>query len=523
MKTIFSVLILFISSVSFAQQNTILLIADDVSPDYFGFYANSDTAVTPILSDLASKGVVFDHAWAYPVCSPTRASMFTGRYGFRTGIGAVVAGANTNQLSTSETSLATVLKAQAPTLFSTACVGKWHLHAQQGNLNNPSIMGYDLYSGNFAGAIPDYYNYTKITNGASSAVTNYSTTEIIDDAIDWLDTIPSNQPFFLWVAFNAPHDPFHKPPSNLISRPNLPGTTNHINQNRDEYFKASIDALDTETGRLLQYLSTNGLLDSTNIIFIGDNGSPNQVTKSPVTGRSKGTIYNYGVEIPMFISGPAVVAPNRRTNEMVSTVDMFATIADLSGVTNWNPNSVIQDTRTLMPVLKNQSSTIRGYQYSELFGQSANNDGKSIRNLDYHLIRFDSTGTQEFYKISTDTFEANDLLLSVSTMTATDISNYHLLCDSLNNLVGGIGCMPLATNDIEKEYASLRLYPNPVGDIIYFKSEKEIDRISIYDAQGRLINTRVENNITEIETKKLAQGYYYIKINNRAVRPFIKD
>lgn len=522
MITRITLLLLLVAKFSLAQQNTILLIADDVSPDYFGFYSNTDTANTPNLSNLASKGVVFNRAWAYPICSPTRSSIFTGRYGFRTGMGAVVAGPGTNQLSTSETSLATVLRNQAPIQYSTACVGKWHLHSKQGNLNKPSIMGYQYYSGNFAGAITDFYYYQTITNGTIDTSVIYATTETINNAINWLDTIPSNKPFFLWVAFNAPHDPYHKPPNSLITNTSLPGTNGHINANKAEYFKAAIEGLDTETGRLIQYLNTNGLLDSTNFIFIGDNGTPEDVTKNPLSGRSKGTIYNYGVEIPMFISGPAIVSPSRRTNEMTCTVDLFATIADLSGVTNWNPNNVLQDSRTLMPIIKNQNATIREYQFSEQFGSSASRDGKSIRNQNYHLIRFDSTNTQEFYNISIDTFEATNLLLSPSTMSASDIANYHLLCDSLNSLVGGTNCLPLSSKNIIKKADNIQIFPNPANSILNIRANNRIHSITIFDGLGRILIEKSATNINQIDIKNLANGFYYIKINKSFVTSLTK-
>lgn len=523
MKTKLLLLFLLMAQVALAQQNTILLIADDVSPAYFGIYGSTDTAVTPNLNSLARNGVIFNRAWAYPICSPTRASMMTGRYGFRTGMGHVVSGPSTNQLSLSETSIAHVLRNQNATPYATGIVGKWHLHSQQGNLNNPSALDWQYYSGNFAGGIPDYYNYQKITNGVQSTSTTYSTTQIINDAISWLDTLPQGQPFFLWVAFNAPHTPFHKPPSNLISQPNLPGTTGHINNNESLYFKAALDALDSETGRLMQFLSTNGLLDSTNFIFLGDNGSPNQVSQNPVNNRSKGTIYNYGVQVPLFISGPAVSAPGRRSDAMVSSVDLYATIADLSGVTNWNPLSVVQDSRTLLPVIKNQGQPIRGYQFSEQFGTSATLDGKSIRNLDYHLLRFDSTNTQEFYKIRTDTFETTNLLLSVSTMTAADIANYHLLCDSINILLGGgFDCLPLSNSNIESLSNSFELFPNPVSTYLNVSFAEKITALNIYDAQGRAVLNKSGNSIQGINIENLAQGFYYLQVNEGFLKPFTK-
>lgn len=513
-------LLLLISQVCLAQQNTVLIIADDVSQAYFGFNSNQDTATTPNLNSLAKQGIVFDKAWAYPVCSPTRSSIFTGRYGFRTGMGTVVAGPSTNQLSTTETSIASVLRNQISPAYNTACVGKWHLHSQMGNTNNPQIMGYQFYSGTFAGAITDYYNYNTVTNGTTGTSTTYSTTKIINDAIGWIDTLSNNNPFFLWLGFNAPHTPFHKPPDSLISV-TLSGTVAHINANKSTYFKASIEALDTELGRLMQHLDNIGELDSTNFIFIGDNGSPGQVSQNPIANRSKGTIYDYGVHVPMFIYGPAVVNGGRVSNQMVSVVDLFATIADLSGVQNWNPTNTTLDSRSLMPIIKNQNTTIRNYIFSEQFGANATNDGKSIRNNDYHLLRFDSTLNEEFYKISTDTFETNNLL-NASSLTSTDILNYHLLCDSLSNLIGTVSCLPLSNTKLIKESKQAFLSPNPSNGFFRINNLNKPATIKILNIEGRILKTINNYQIENIDIEYLAKGYYLIQIDNNTNLPLVK-
>ncbi len=519
MKKIF--LLLLLSQAALSQQNTILIIADDVSPAYFGMYATADTASTPNFRAMANNGVLFNKVWAYPICSPTRASLFTGRYGFRTGMGAVVAGPTTNQLSTTETSIATLLRTQTSTPYATACIGKWHLHAKPGNLNNPSIMGYQLYSGSFAGAIPDYYNYERVRNGSIDTVTTYATTQSVNDAIAWLDTVPSAQPFFLWMGFNAPHDPYHKPPNNLITNPALPGTLNHINNNKSTYFKAAIEALDSEFGRLVQYLDNNNLLDSTNFIFMGDNGSPNDVSQNPINNRSKATIYDYGVHVPMFISGPAVNNPGRVNDELVTTVDLFATIAELSGVNNMNPNNVTLDSRSLVPYIKDQTATPRGYIFSEQFGVSATKDGKSIRNADYHLLRFDAQA-EEFYHIAVDPTETNNLLLT-SNMTATDIANYHALCDSLNSLLGTGSCLPLVNDDLKTADNRLSIYPNPVLNNLSMKGNDHVVLVKIFNSLGSLIlQEEVEPNAT-INLATLANGSYYLKTEDGQVLPFTKQ
>jgi arylsulfatase A-like enzyme len=330
-------LLLFITYNFSAQRNTILIIADDVSPDYFGIYhESSDTANTPNIRNLLNKGVIFTNAWGSPLCSVTRAGILTGRFPFRTGIGAVITGTASPQIDTAEMSVAKLLKYYAPIKYSTACVGKWHLTlGQPSKYLYPNKCGYDYYSGNFNGAISDYYNYPIITNGITSTVTTYATTKTVDDAINWIDTITPNNPFFLWLAFNAPHTPLHIPPSNLTTITGLTGTTADINTNGNNYLKAALEALDTEVGRLMTYLTTNNLMDSTNIVFIGDNGNDTRTSHNPIKSKSKNTLYNYGVRVPMIISGPSVVNPSRTSNALVSTTDLFATICEMNNFHNW--------------------------------------------------------------------------------------------------------------------------------------------------------------------------------------------
>ena len=159
------------------------------------------------------------------------------------------------------------------------------------------------------------------------------------DAINWLDTLPNGKPFFMWLAFNAPHTPFHKPPDTLHTVPGLIGTVAHINNNPKLYFKAALEAVDSEIGRLLLFLHQNNLADSTNIIFIGDNGNDKRVAQIADTSHCKQSLYDYGVHVPMIITGPAVVNPGRVSNLLVNTTDLFITILELSGFSNW-PNSV---------------------------------------------------------------------------------------------------------------------------------------------------------------------------------------
>ena len=154
-----ALLFLSFASQMVAQQNVLLVIADDLGMDYCGFYEDAqDTASMPHVRSLLGRGVRFTNAWSNPNCSPTRAGLLTGRYGFRTGVGTAISGQGYAQLDTSEITIGKLLKNAAPVTYATANIGKWHLNQQTTqSLIYPNLMGYDHYSGNFLGEIPDYY------------------------------------------------------------------------------------------------------------------------------------------------------------------------------------------------------------------------------------------------------------------------------------------------------------------------------------------------------------------------------
>lgn len=411
-----------------AQHNVILIIADDLGTDYLGFYEDhQDTAAMPNLRRLQQNGVRFTNAMANPICSPTRASMLTGRYSFRTGVGDAVAGASTTgTLKLDEKTIPQLLEEYQPNIAK-ANIGKWHLNSPTptSNLTIPNQLGYDYFSGLFIGALPDYYNWTKVTNGVSSTVTTYATTETVNDAISWISA--QNNPFFLWLAFNAPHTPLHLPPAGLHSYTNLTGTTQSINQQPEAYYKASLEALDHEIGRLLDDLEANGKLANTDIIFLGDNGDPKQVVQNGLASRAKGTLYQNGVKVPLFISGPSVVKPGRVSDVLVNTVDLFATIQEMFGNMNWAAQIHADkpvDSQSLMPVLQNECGYNRPWAMAEFFKTTADpTNGKAIRNDRYKLLRYDD-GTKEFYDLDTDPNELNNLLNTTLNAGAQAAYNY---------------------------------------------------------------------------------------------------
>lgn len=519
-KNLLASFLFLIAFAATAQRNVVLIIADDLGTDYLGFYEDHvDTAAMPNIRSLLSRGVRFTNAWSNPVCSATRAGMLTGRYGFRTGVGGIV-GAGSGALSLDEMTIPQLLENWQPGEFAKANIGKWHLHnpVPASNLGNPNLLGYDHFEGPFIGALQDYFNWTKVTNGVSATVSNYATTETAGDAIDWVKN-NSVKPFFLWLAFNAPHAPYHLPPLDLHSLDNLPGTAQHIMQNRKLYFRASVEALDTEIGRIFDSLMVHGQFDNTDFIFIGDNGNAAPTNQIPVAGHGKETIYHYGLHVPFIVAGPSVVAPGRTSDALVNTVDLFATILELFGHADWQsqiPPGKPVDSRSLLPVLKNTSTEVRPWAFSELFTSTPEPaNGKTIRNRDFKLLRFDD-GNEEFYHLAADPYETNNLLSG--SLTDDQLANYQFLCNEMTALVGaGNFCTPsVGVEDAAESPERVSIFPNPSNGSISLKindlKANEFFRIQMFDAKGSLVFQK-EQAGARLEIDGLPQGVYFLKIN----------
>lgn len=521
MRFIFIFMCLIINSMYVsAQRNVVLIIADDLGTDYCGFYEGyKDTVPIPNIRKLLSKGVRFKNAFSNPVCSSTRTTALTGRYSFRTGVGGVVGGiGGSNQADTAEITIPKLLKRYNGNIAK-ADIGKWHLHQPSpiGNLQNPLRMGYDYFEGPFIGQLPSYTNWVKYTNGTASTVTTYATTENVNNALAWQKT-QGRKPFFLWLAFNAPHSPYHLPPANLHTYTGLSGTATNIQQNPKLYFKAMLQALDTEIGRFTDSLRVRGVIDSTDFIFIGDNGNSIQTAQITNTDKAKGTVYDYGVHVPFIVSGPSVVNPGRASDAIINTTDIFATVLELMGHKTWQtqiPSNKPVDSKSLLPILKNQSNQVRPWVFSEIFKLTPDaDDAKAMRTSEYKLIRFDVAGNEAFYNLVNDPDENTNLL--TRPLSATELSNYNYLCAQMTTLVGsGVFC----NSSVGTETAAVNtivVSPNPFTSTIRLSGLSAEAEVSLFNGLGQVIyqGKSIENQ----DFSALNAGLYYLKASNFFVK-----
>jgi len=316
--------------------NVLLIVADDLGIDNLGLFGLApNPPPTPTIDSLAAEGVLFNNAYAYSVCSPTRGALMTGRYGRRTGAANVIPWTNSwFELSLDEVTLPEMLAESPWYAYANTAVGKWHLgsFAAPSASEHPILSGFDAHAGspgnldvNTIPGTTDYYHWQKLIDGAITTSDTYATTDTTDDAIAHIAQLP--EPWFAYVAYNAPHSPWHVPPADLHGFVGL-----NDNSANDLKYDAAVEALDTEMGRLLASLSAD-MRARTTVIFLADNGTPTAVITAPFDlTRGKNTPYEGGIHVPMIISGPLVSQPGTTTDALVHAVDVYPTVAHIAGV-----------------------------------------------------------------------------------------------------------------------------------------------------------------------------------------------
>ncbi len=384
------------------QPNFLLIITDDQGLDASAQYSVSgDLPNTPVIDQLAADGITFDNMWATPSCTTTRGSLISGSHGINSGVDTTPSLMDTNTL-TLQKQLKTGTATQQ---YASAVFGKWHLAGNGSDLLHPNNSGVDYYAGNIAGTISNYYNWPASVNGVQQTSTVYHTTEITDMAIDWINQ--QQGAWFSWVAYVAPHSPFHLPPSNLQNRI-LSGTDEDIANNPRDYFLASIEAMDSEIGRLLDNIPADER-DNTIVMVLGDNGSPRAVIDTNAFPRSHGknSLYEGGIRVPFVVSGANIISRNVREPALVNTVDIFPTLSEAAGIAL--PDSI--DGVSFFPLLSGSDESQREYNYSEFIGDSVT--GWVVRDAEFKLIQL-ADGSRELYDLRTDLREENNLIDQVA-------------------------------------------------------------------------------------------------------------
>ena len=347
--------IFYLGNHSFAkvQPNVVILLADDLGYKDVGCYGGP--VQTPAIDQLAKDGVRFtDFYSGCAVCSPSRATLLTGRHHIRTGVYSWISDEGQNShLLLRERTIAEILKDRG---YSTAHVGKWHLGLPTKNRSKPtpSHHGFDYWFTTWNNASPSHKNPNNfIRNGeAVGPLEGYSCQLVADEAIDWLDNHRHPKaPFFLNIWFHEPHAPIAAPDKIVSTYGEL--------KDKTAIYSGTIDNTDRAISRVVEKLKTMGVRENTLIIYASDNGSYRDDRTGNLRGR-KGSNWDGGIRVPGIFSWPEVIRKNRAVKEPAGLVDVLPTLCGLLHLEV--PQDRAIDGSDLSPLLKGEINRFQRHQ-----------------------------------------------------------------------------------------------------------------------------------------------------------------
>ena len=440
--------ILLVPQMASAQEqkpNFVFFLVDDLGwTDLSSF--GSSFYETPNVDKLAASGLKFTNAYAAcQVCSPTRASILTGRYPTRTGITDYIGAAQPErwnrktkmlpapynmQLAHDETTIAEILKNNG---YATFFAGKWHLG---GEAYWPEHQGFDVNKGGIDRGGPyggkkyfSPYGNPRLEDGPDG---EHLPDRLATETVKFM-TEHKDEPFLAYLSFYSVHTP-------LMSRDDLKQKYQKKKKTLDHgeiwgqegqrkvrlvqehaVYAGMVDAMDQAVGKVLDGIDQLGLADDTVVIFMSDNGglatSEGHPTSNLPLRAGKGWIYEGGIREPMIVRWPGTKKAGSETSQYVSSVDFFPTMLQIAGIEV--PKDLTIDGKSFTPVLKGNDID-RGaiYWHYPHYGNQGGSPSAAVREGDWKLIEFYEDGHLELYNLADDIGEQTDLAAKKPELTA---------------------------------------------------------------------------------------------------------
>lgn len=407
MPTKILAVVLFVMGAGFTsaddRPNVVLILADDLGYGDVGFNGCLDIP-TPNIDALAANGVRFANGYSsHPFCSPMRAGLMAGRYQHRFGYVNNVAFDPHNRVMGLPVTERTIASRMKEAGYRTGMVGKWHLGAA--SAFHPLKRGFDFFYG-FLGGGHDYFivdttvqlseNYKAALddNGKPTAFDGYLTEALTDHAIRFIDQ-ESDPPYFLYVAYNAPHGPLQAPEDEIAK-------FSSIGDKKRRIYAAMVSVMDTQIGRLLSTIDERGETEKTLVVFLSDNGGPEHANASdngPLRGQ-KGDVHEGGIHVPFVMSLPGTLPAGAVYDPAVISLDVPQTalaLADASPI----PGS---DGVDLMPLLLKEEASS---PHEALFWRTGRDQKRAVRRDHEKLVLLE--GEVALYDLAADLAETKDL------------------------------------------------------------------------------------------------------------------
>lgn len=397
------------------RPNILLITADNLGYGDLGCYGNQ-VMKTPVLDQLASEGVrLTDFYTASPTCTVSRATLLTGRYPQRIGLNHQLS-ADENYgdgLRKSEKLIPQYLK---PLGYRTACFGKWNVGFSPGS--RPTERGFDEFFGFAAGNIDYYHHYYAgrhdLWRGLKEVFVKGYSTDLFADAACQYIAVESDQPFFIYLPFNAPHFPSqrNKQPGqgNEWQAPDRafekygydPGT-----KNPQERYRAVVTALDSAIGRVLKQLDASGCRDNTIVIWYSDNGAfmlkdrGLEVASNQPLRDGGVTLWEGGIRVPAIIRYPGHLKAGTLNQSQLISLDILPTLVNLAG--GQLPAGQVLDGQDMLPALTAQTAPEPRTFFFQYRNYSAVRRGK------YKLVRIKPNQPFMLFDLAQDLSETTDL------------------------------------------------------------------------------------------------------------------
>ncbi|MBL1216167.1 MAG: hypothetical protein D8M59_01580 [Planctomycetes bacterium] len=429
--------------------NLVFILSDDQGIDAIegANWPNDLNCRTPNLAKLATEGRVFSNCRANPFCSPTRAGLMTGRSALRTGVIGNVRRKDGSapdrdlvSLQGNERTIAEVLQDMG---YYTIHIDKWQLGYNADLNHRPEQQGFDVSYNRF-----DYYDQDD-----PDAVGDEHISLMVDLAIDSVENRPNgHQPYALFFWTIEPHEEY-EPDSNgygwwRVDESLLPSNESYYSPNpRDDSevdrYRAVVESLDTEVGRLLEDLRivysdmTYRSRSDTVVFYMSDNGTPREIAQRP--DHAKGSPYEGGVRVPMFVFGENVPDDGRILDRLISHVDLFDTMADIAGANSAERGDAPRDGQSFADDIGWNGNQLPEHRYtmSNVARYEVEDQRVALADRDYKLVTLaGGTGladlsTDEFYDLNDDPDEVDNLVKSG--MNSTQTRAYEAMRDAIGD------------------------------------------------------------------------------------------
>ncbi|BDD11365.1 sulfatase [Fulvitalea axinellae] len=424
-KSILSLLALLLANTAFSagekrKPNIVFILADDLGYDDVGYMSQNPKLRTPNIDALASEGMVFTDAYAScPVCSPTRASLLTGKYPASLRLTCHIPGMGMekylkrmnkgHKLMEAEfvdrlpEGSVTLAQALSDNGYETAFIGKWHL-AGEGSVKtkagvvdanlHPDRYGFGTNIGGCAYGQPkSYFSPYRNATLKDGPDGEYLTDRLGDEACKFIKKNKDN-PFFLYLSTYTIHTPLQAPDST-------------VKKNGGDRYLSMIDKLDQNVGKVLRTLKASGLEENTLVIFYSDNGGMG--ANKPLRG-AKGSLWEGGVRVPLIVKWPGKTAPNTRNGSLVTSPDFYPTILDIADIGS-RKYSFLEGKSIRKVLVKNSEETDRAifWHFPHHRKETDNSMGGAMREGDWKLIWNYETEKIRLFNLKDDLAETTDL------------------------------------------------------------------------------------------------------------------